>query len=223
MIASPSDQKEKNPLDEASVDDLYVAFIDVLGFSARVLADFPGTVAAYRNLISMWRWQYAFQKTSRVTIYSDALILTTPQLGEIVGAVNMFLMLSLMNDCLVRGGIAFGRHIEAHEGENTYVVSEALTKAVRIEKTIRHPCVAIDGDITIPPNWWTDPDRNLGRPVLHFDGITLVNPCNYAWGASAQMRVRSMATAFPQHRDKFAWFLRLHSAIFSELPLVPDC
>jgi len=130
-------------------------------------------------------------------------------------------MQSLFCDYLIRGGIAYGRHVEASKSPNLYVVSEPLVKAAAIEKTIRFPCVALHPDISIPDEWWTGFERNLDRGILYFGGQTIVNPCNIGWGTSAATRVTQMLADSRQHREKYEWFLEMHKALFSPVPMVP--
>jgi len=213
-----SDQKDvwKDPIKKA-----YVAFIDVLGFSHLVDSDFDDIVQRYDSMINGTAIVETLRPDVSLRVFSDAFILVSSSFERIVGAVQMVLMQTLFNDFMVRGGIAYGRHIEKAGDGRLQVVSEALVKAVRTEKSIRYPCVALDESVITNASWWTPGTRNLHRPLLYFDGLRLVNPCNSMWGSSAAMRVIQLRQAHPNHSDKHDWFLRLHSAIFSDTPLVP--
>lgn len=215
------DYKQPDPFEGASTEECYVAFVDVLGFGTQVLNDFDGAFQAYREILNNWRWHYKFSPDVPARIYSDAILLTSSNLGQIIGAVVMLNMVTLMGDCLIRGGIGKGRHIEAVDGDNVYVVSEALTKAVQLEKSIGWPCVALCEDITIPRERWNLKHKNIQRGLLYFDNLTIVNPLNLSWGRSAQTRVCQLASAYPEHQSKYDWFLRLTEAIFSDVQLVP--
>jgi hypothetical protein len=100
-------------------------------------------------------------------------------------------------------GIGYGRHLEARESANIYVVSEALTRAAILERQVSHPCVAFDASVTIPTEWWAGYPSNLLRPVLFFDGLNIVNPFNQYWYQSAAVRVAELSIDFPEHRAKF--------------------
>lgn len=213
---------EQDPFEGAIPEERFVAFVDILGFGAAVLRDFDSAVSIYRDILSRWRWQYKFQPDVPMRIYSDALLLTSGSLGGLVGAIRTLNMLTLMGDCMIRGGIGYGKHIELSEGTNVYVVSEALTEAAKIEKTVRHPCVALSDRIEVPRSWWHPGARNLDRVLLYFDGLVIVNPLSLFWGQSAQMRAAQLAVAHPQHREKYEWFLKLTEAIFSSEQLVPQ-
>lgn len=198
-----------------------MAFVDVLGFGAQVLNDFNNAFATYREILKNWRWHYEFSADVPARIYSDAILLTSEHLGKLIGAVVTLNMVTLMGDCLIRGGIGWGQHIEVADGSNFYVVSEALTEAVQIEKTVKWPCVALSDKIAIPSHWWNPSVRNIERGILYFNGLTLVNPLTLSWGQSAQTRVCQLSNTYPEYQSKYDWFLKLTDAIFCDEPLVP--
>ena len=213
--------EQRDPFEHASAEVRYAAFVDVLGFGVQVLNDFDSAFQTCREILNNWRWHYEFSPDVPARIYSDAILLTAKNLGQLIGAIVTLNMVTLKGDCLIRGGVGSGRHIEVSEGDNVYVVSEALTKAVQLEKGIVWPCVALCKDIMIPPHWWNLRLRNIQRGVLYFDDLIIVNPLNIYWGHAAQARVRQLADAYPKHRAEYDWLLRLTEAIFSDSPLVP--
>jgi hypothetical protein len=199
----------------------YVAFIDVLGFSSLIDADFDGIVKVYDKMIESTAVVENLMQDVSLRVFSDAFVMASPQLPRLVGAVQGVLMQTLFNDLLVRGGVGFGRHIEKSGEGRLQVVSQALVKAVKTEKRIIYPCVALDESVVTDENWWPRDVPNQHRGLLYFDGIRLVNPCNVYWGQSARMRVLQLRELHPIHAAKHDWFLRLHSAIMSDEPLVP--
>jgi hypothetical protein len=52
-----------------------------------------------------------------------------------------------MNSWLIQGGIAYGKHWEETEKGNLFVVSEALVKAVNIEKDVKLPVIKLSLEI----------------------------------------------------------------------------
>lgn len=138
------------------ISERYAAFVDLLGYGAQAMNDFEGTVEIYKGILHRWQWLYEFQPDVPATIYSDAILLTSDDLGPLIQAVNTLNMLTLMGDCLLRGGIGYGCHLEASQEVNTYVVSEAITRATSMEKSIGHPCVTVDSSVTIPKDRWDD-------------------------------------------------------------------
>lgn len=199
----------------------YVAYIDVLGFSTLVETDFDGIVEVYDRMIKRTDIVGKLGLDVSFHVFSDAFIMASPQLTLLVDAVRVLLVKTLFNDLFVRGGVGFGRHIEKSGEGRLQVVSQALVKAVKTEKRITFPCVALDETVVTDESWWPREVPNQHRRLLYFDGIRLVNPCNWYWGQSAGMRVLQLRELHPIHAAKHDWFLRLHSAIMSDEPLVP--
>lgn len=207
--------------DRSQITEKYVAFIDILGFGARVMQNFNQLLDNFEQFLQLANLVEHLTAEVQVTMYSDSYLFVCSELKPLVGVIQGLHMQSLFCDYLIRGGIAKGQHVEASKGRNLYVVSEALVKAAAIEKTIRFPCVALHPDIIVPDEWWVGHSRNIERGVLYFGGQTIVNPCNIAWGTSAATRVSQMLSDSPQHRDKYEWFLEMHKALFSPVPMVP--
>ncbi len=200
-------------------ENRFVAFVDVLGFSGRILRDFADAFQSYRSLLDQWRTVWLPGPEADVTIYSDAVLLTSTTLAPLTLAVNTLCFSSLLTDALVRGGIGFGKHVEAHEHRNMYVVSEALTRALDVEKHIGYPCVGLHDSVEVPSDWWNIP--NIHRPVVHFEGLTFINPFGAFWYRSAAGRVQILKQRYPEHHVKFDWFLRLYDSFENNAPLVP--
>lgn len=215
-------RKLERSFDRAKITDRYVAFVDLLGFGQRVTTEFERTIDLYRYTLVEAVILSGYSKRVNIRIYSDAFLITSSDIAAIVNVVNYLHMCALRNEHLVRGGISFGQHFEAHNASNLYVVSTPLVKAVGLEKSVKDPCVVLDPAIDIPSDVWGEAAMpNVYRPVLFFEGRTIVNPCNQFWGTSARIRVEQMLIESPQHAGKFNWFLRFHDAIFSDVPLIP--
>jgi hypothetical protein len=129
-------------------------------------------------------------------------------------------MITLLQDCLVRGGIGFGKHVEATSDGHFIVVSQALVRAVSVEKSIRHPCVALDDSVQIHDGYLDGSFSPIQRGVLRFDGIRMICPFNALWGHSAMTRVAMLYERYPQHSEKYDWFLWLYDAFHDGRPLV---
>jgi hypothetical protein len=207
--------------DRSQITEKYVAFVDILGFGSRVLNNFDKLLDDFENFLRLAGLVERLLPDVQITVYSDSYLFVSSKLERLVAAIQGLHMQSLFCDYLLRGGIAYGRHVEASRSHNLYVVSEALAKAASIEKTIGFPCVTLHPDINIPDEWWTGFNRNIERGVLYFGGKIIVNPCNLTWGTSAATRVRQMLDHSPQYRDKYEWFLEMHEALFSPVPMVP--
>jgi hypothetical protein len=202
-------------------EEKFVAVIDILGFSSKVLGDFEQSLDVFENVISRTDSITDVIKDVEIRIYSDSYIITGETFGRVVAATQVILWRTLMEDLLVRGGIAKGQHIDIADSKNLYMVSEAVARASAVEKTVKYPCVAIHPDLEIPMEWWGGAIRNLDRGILYFGGLVIVNPCGTYWGDSARYRVTRMLQENPTHREKYEWFLEMHKAIFSPVPMVP--
>jgi hypothetical protein len=210
-----------DPFENKVLEYKYVAFIDILGFGASVQRGFESALSTYRGIIKKWSSFYNFSPEVLLRILSDSVILTSSKLGPIVSCINILCMVTLADDLLIRGGIAFGKHIENFDSGNFYILSEALTEAVYIEKQVNYPCVAFSKSIEIPRPIWELKCSNIMRPVLHFEGINLVNPFNEMWGQSASQRVLQLLEKYPTYHKKYEWFLSLYKAVFTAKPLIP--
>lgn len=207
-------------------DKRYVAFVDILGFSREVQDNFDSILDVYQQLLEASQIFDALpligkQHNVSIHIYSDSFILASETLSPLVRIIKGLHMITLSHDCLVRGGIGFGRHIEASHGTNFCVVSQALVQAVEVEKRVKRPCVALHESIQIPGDWWNSDQSPFSRGLLFFDGIRIVNPFSVFWGRTAAARVSRLSEKYPDHRDKYEWFLSLYENVVSDKMLVP--
>ena len=212
------------PFRSAIAEEHYVAFVDILGFGKQVKDNYYHILNVYDEIINRIRRDEDWREDTLLRIFSDSLILSSKNIGKVISAVNLIHMLTLFDNCLIRGGIGYGNHIEVSDIGNLYVVSQALVQAVEVEKSIKYPCVALHESIEVPLAWWL-PDMpgisNFLRKIIYFEGINLINPFNIAWGTSASGRVRVLATQYPEHNEKYNWFVRLYDAVKKDEPLIP--
>lgn len=130
---------------------------------------------------------------------------------------------------IIRGGIAYGKYWEEKDGENFYIVSEGLIKAVQIEKTIKHPIIALSKEIELDYRYWLGRFRNdtnvrpiVNTALLYYKDIAIVNPVNAYWFNSAIMRLAELAIEFPKYSEKYHWLQNLVSSIDNDDLLVPE-
>jgi hypothetical protein len=97
-------------------------------------------------------------------------------------------------------------------------------RAVRLEYNVKIPGVALSPEVEIPLGLWVLRFRDgpYMAPLLHFEGLNLVNPFNSIWFRSAKNRVQQLKIRFPQHADKYDWFLKLADQVEADEPLTPD-
>lgn len=132
-------------------------------------------------------------------------------------SIRTLLFILMMNNCLTRGGIAYGEHAEGEKAGTKFIVSAAISRAVKLEKEVKWPCVALHPDLQIPDEAWAQRARTL----LYFDGLRIVNPFSIGLYKSAGGRVRNMKKEHPEHSAKYDWFLRLLEAHAKER-LIPE-
>lgn len=207
------------------VPDLkYVAFIDILGFGDFVKDKFDRMIVVYQNILERWTdiRNYYYYPDVSLKIYSDSILLSSSDFVKIIGSINLLNMVTLWENFLIRGGIGYGKHIEVVDNDNFYVLSHALIEAVTIEKTIKHPCVALSPNIHVEIEWWNPYVSNFLRKLIYFEDTMLVSPFSVVWGYSAMSRVKYLLKEYPHHREKYEWFLRLYDAVSSGKPLIPD-
>ena len=201
----------------------YVAFCDVLGFSNAVEQQFDHTISVYAEFMKrMCDWP--FPDKAEVSIYSDSILIVSDELPPVIHAVKNLWFATLSQDWLIRGGIAYGRYWEQRENGNLFVVSDALVRAVRLEANVSYPAVAFSPEVDISLAVWVLRCEHglLNAPVVHFRGLSLVNPFNPYWFQSARTRVAQMLNAYPEHAEKYSWFLDLTIAVDNDEPLIPE-
>lgn len=211
-----------NPFAGHEANEQYVAFLDILGFGNAVRTQFDATLKVYENILNKLRILRCFEMGVTINVVSDSLILTSTSLDRLLSMCKFAQAITLLEHCLVRGGVGYGRHVDVQDGNNRYVVSQALANAVIVEKTVRWPCVAIDQSIEIEPRHWSPRNEPIRRSVVHYQGLNLVCPLNLFWGSTAVDRVEHMKESHPDHSDKFDWFLAFAEQILVGAELVPE-
>ena len=201
----------------------YVAFCDVLGFANAVHDQFEETLAVYAEFMKRMR-DWPFPERAEVCVYSDSILIVSDDLPPVIHAVKNLWFATLTQDWLIRGGIAYGRYWEQRLNGSLFVVSDALVRAVRLEASVGIPAVAFSPEVDLTLAAWVPRFEHglLEAPVLHFRDLSFVNPFNPYWFMSARMRVAQLLDRFPEHSEKYNWFLDLTSAVEQRELLVPE-
>jgi hypothetical protein len=202
--------------DRETITGQYCGFLDILGFSDATQNDLPAVLSKYEQLLDRADFLQSIGPKVRFSVYSDSFVLVSHELAPLISAAQSLQWFLLFEDCIVRGGIAYGDHAEGEKNGVRFIVSAGISKAVGIEKTIKWPCVAIHPDIEIPDEFWIQETR----PLLYFDGIRMVSPFTLYWFQSASVRAQKLAKRYPDHAAKYDWFLRLYEAAKVD-PLIP--
>jgi hypothetical protein len=156
--------------DREKVSGQYCGFLDILGFGAATQSDLPAVLTKYEELLDKAEWLQSTRPKVRVSVYSDSFVLVSSQLAPLISAAQTLQWFLLLEDCIVRGGVAYGDHAEGERNGIRFTVSAGLSKAVGVEKSIKWPCVAIHPDLEMPDEFWVQETR----PLLYFDGIRMV-------------------------------------------------
>jgi hypothetical protein len=206
-------------------DTRYAAYCDILGFSSRIQTDFDAALSAYRQFVdSMSNAESALVEV-QATMYSDAVLITGASLPHVLRAVQNLWFMALINDLMIRGAIAHGRYWEERRGGHLFVVSDALVRAFKLERSVGVAAVVIADDVEIPDDYWlarfADAKGQFLTPLLHFRDRNIVNPFNIMWHYSAGGRAQKLMSESPAHKDKYLWFLALHKAVGDGQPLIP--
>lgn len=201
--------------------DRFVGFCDILGFSSKILSHFEETLKVYREFAETF--SSVPLKGAEVTIYSDAILVTCDSLGDVACAIQNMWFVALANDLMIRGAISKGRYWEQRRGNHMLVASDALVRAVKLERSVGNPAVVIADDVEIPDYVWLHRFANglLQTPILHFRDRNIVNPFNFFWYKSAAVRAAQLMSTSLAHKDKYLWFLALHEAVGDDQELVP--
>jgi len=219
----PDVQNPMSPTHAIEAPMKYVGFCDILGFSSAVLKDFDATVAVYQEFRSSVR-QWPFPSRARVSVYSDSILVVGDELPPVLHTIIALQWAALLHDWVIRGGVAYGRYWEESEDGNLFVVSDALVRAVAIEKSIKVPAVAVSEDIPLGIEAWVPRFQHgiFKAPLLYFQGLTIVNPFNSYWFTSAKMRAKNLLDTHPDHKEKYEWFLSLAQAVERDDVLIPE-
>ena len=207
--------------DRTEIVEKYVVFADILGFGSRVIDDYDKTLDIYEQVLEAPEVISWLTPEIQVSIYSDSFILVSVDLDRLIDATRMLYMVTLKSGLLVRGGIAKGKHIESLQSSRLHMVSEALVKAVKLEKEIKFPCLGIHPDIEIPDEWWTKHNDNIKRSILYFGGLRIVNPCIIPLWKTPIIKMFNNPQDHQKHQDKYQWFSELLQAISSPVQMIP--
>lgn len=136
-----------------SLDDHFVAFIDILGFSEMVKSDcvspdhpkhLERLYKAHFQAIEL----FSHDIHANLTQFSDSIVFSRrfdiSALGGFLESIRQWQQMILIDGLLCRGGIAFGRHFL----KDKFMFSKAMIDAYEIESTkAKFPRIIISGDL----------------------------------------------------------------------------
>src|SRR5260370_32733612 len=156
MCSSPAMEKERvlGRFSEVPVRYCYVGYVDILGFSDVVLRDLDRAKRIYEEILKDVALMPAdgwhiHPVDVEITALSDTFVLVSDSLQEVANWSSSVLIGAMRQSMLVRGSIAYGRHVHqnAHmSGKSRHhvlVVSEALVRAAADERHRKTPPTGI--------------------------------------------------------------------------------
>ena len=201
----------------------YVDFCDILGFNDAVIRDFEATKIVYKAFRNNLKLFLLDSMDVSVSIYSGSILVISDELPPVFATVQALHWAAMIHKLIIKGGIAYGKHWHEFDGNSMYVVSDALVKAVAIEKTTKVPAIAISNDIRLGLDMWIPQLYDvLNAPLFFYDGLVIVNPFNYLWFASSKIIASHLLDAHPSHKEEYQWFLSLFYAVDKSVLLIPE-
>ena len=215
---------ETTGFDRQDPEYLYVAFIDILGFSNYVNSDYPSARRDYNLLVDHMGMMNSSQILNvSIRMISDSMYLVSNDPSSLIETAHWAQQGALWCcNWLVRGAIASGYHQEMNKDDNLFLVSEALVRAAQLEKKIGNPCVVLHPSALPSELKYHEGISNFERSILFYENQWIINPFSVMWGTSAASRAEELKRKFPEHSEKYDWFLGLYQAVKSNEILLPD-
>lgn len=202
-----------------TLDTHFVAFIDILGFSAMVQSDCESFEAPkYLELLysAHVRANALFAKDLDATLiqFSDSIVLSRPfDMSELKGfleTIAKWQRMLLLDGLLCRGGITFGKHFSKEK----FLFSKAMIDAYHLESSkARYPRIIISEDLLQLAKTSVSLDE---LPLTHQDdGAAFVDFLTIDESASADAIVAAVSVIREKTKDepsavqeKINWLMR---------------
>lgn len=103
------------------------------------------------------------------------------------------------------------------------LASEALVKAVSIEKSHKNPVIIIDPQIELTfENCWINSFRNFFEvPILYYEGSIIVNPFGLYFYSTGIYLLNDLKVKNPRFADKYDYLLGIAAAKENNYSFVP--
>lgn len=216
-----------------ALDTHFVAFIDILGFSAMVQSDCESFEAPkYLELLysAHVRANSLFAKDLDATLiqFSDSIVLSRPfDMSELKGfleTIAKWQRMLLLDGLLCRGGITFGKHFSKEK----FLFSKAMIDAYHLESTkARYPRIIISEDLLQLAKTSVSLDE---LPLTHQDdGAAFIDFLTIDEAASADAIVVAVSVIREKTKhepnavqEKINWLLRYTDYKFNSLSAPPQ-
>jgi hypothetical protein len=211
--------------------DVYVAFVDLLGFSDRVKKNWTdaatvyGAIMAeaerrYANHASFWGQGKERAPLATMRTLSDSIAIVGTDLIEVGYLAQAIQTAALVSgNMLVRGGIAFGAHSAVEISPHSYMVSRPLAAAAGLEgKVANYPRIVLDRDSGVENSACELRRRGHSLFMECEDGLWMVQPFSFDLEqanrdgdrfAPARDILEPLAAAYKGtvHSPKYDWML----------------
>jgi hypothetical protein len=216
-----------------TLDTHFVAFIDILGFSAMVQSDCESFEAPkYLELLysAHVRANALFAKDLDATLiqFSDSIVLSRPfDMSELKGflkTIAKWQRMLLLDGLLCRGGITFGKHFSKEK----FLFSKAMIDAYHLESAkARYPRIIISEDLLQLAKTSVSLDE---LPLTHQDdGAAFVDFLTIDEAASADAIVAAVSVIREKTKhepsavqEKINWLLRYTDYKFNSSSAPPQ-
>jgi hypothetical protein len=228
------------PFAQLDPSSCYLGFVDLLGFSSLVLEDFDRARTVYDAILkgtSLLPEPGPVQTRPSgvdITAGSDSFVVVGQRLQHVANWSSGIQVAAMRVGMLVRGSIAFGRHVQQNvhrdgtSRHHTLLVSEALTRAVADESHRKDPPCGITLDPSVPPEAIAELDAPLQRArqrsIVFKGGRWMTNPFGAFEIQWARPKLDAMLEEHRDscHRAKYEWMLELYRDVSEDRPLKPE-
>ncbi|MGE8150947.1 hypothetical protein ACQKP5_06800 [Pseudomonas vancouverensis] len=208
------------------LNNYFVAFIDLLGFSSMVSHDCesPETAQKYIDKLKSTHKKTKELKNGidglQLTQFSDSIVLALPynkeSFHEFSALVSNYQYELLQNGILCRGGISYGMHYY----EDDFLFSSGLIHAYNIEKDISiNPRIVVSKDLVdlLYPNTSEIPKETL---IKESDGAFFINylsnrNAQESWSYIDKIIPHDLAGS-PSIRGKQIWLINYYNHTFPD-------
>jgi hypothetical protein len=225
--------------------NVYVAFVDLLGFSDRVKKDWIEAAAVYGAIMTeaariheahraLWTQSQQGAASTMQTL-SDSIIIVGTNLIEVGSLAQALQSAALVSGrMLARGGIAFGTHAAVEHPPHSYVVSRALATAAYLEaKVASYPRIVLDRESGVEATAEKLRREGHGLFMECEDGLWMVQPFSFALEQSAGNLDRyaaardileplAAAHKLTAHSAKYDWMLSRVESVASYMEDLAD-
>ncbi|HBA89581.1 MAG TPA: hypothetical protein DCZ75_16820 [Geobacter sp.] len=233
-------EKSKNKYADKSI----VAFVDILGFSSMIQSDpkgikyIPIIERAIANALTMANITRQIDVGLDYRIFSDNICFWFPlkfhplALACMLSVLAEFQLGLLLENLFCRGGVAIGYH---YASEHT-IYGPALVEAVSLEKTAKHPCIAIANEIIEDANLITLSLQTHQYHKIDFDGPWFVNYLGKIFFIQKEaslrileehrMIIKSKIVEFADTNNvllKYKWIANYHNDLIGMISFKDEC